>query len=331
MKKIFSLSAIMLGVMALVCTGCSKEEPQPSPSGVTLTMQSTASVQVGKTTTIVATINPAATGAVVSFTSSNPAIATVAGTLQSCTITGVAKGTATITASYSGATATCTVTVTEGGGGGGSYPVLEGTDYYAIFLDGTTAGSLGTKVKYNFYTNNENRWLYVWENTFVGADPSGNNPFDLPEGWICMKQSNVGWAGAGFCFAIKGEAGEYKAAADEDLAALNSLATNITDYSKWDLVISMKKSQKGVGYECHLIGGNTVSGGQTGEGIVTINDSNCPADDEWHTISFPLNTIKGLEFGQWDNYGSNLFTVVANPYVENGDLNLGAAFIYKAR
>lgn len=67
---------------------------------------SVASVVVGATTTLTATVTPA--GSEITWTSSDESVATVAGGV----VTGVSAGTATITASAGGATGTSEVTVT---------------------------------------------------------------------------------------------------------------------------------------------------------------------------------------------------------------------------
>lgn len=85
-------------------------------TGVTVA-PTTASVAVGATTSLAATVAPAnATNKAVTWTSSSPAIATVS---ASGVVTGVAAGSATITVRTTdgGFTATATVTVTGGGGG----------------------------------------------------------------------------------------------------------------------------------------------------------------------------------------------------------------------
>ena len=77
-------------------------------TGVTLS-STTASLTVGGTTTLTATVAPSnATDKTVTWTSSNSSVATVSGG----TVTAKGAGTATITATASGKTATCTVTVT---------------------------------------------------------------------------------------------------------------------------------------------------------------------------------------------------------------------------
>lgn len=87
-----------------------KAETQPTvPVSISIA-PTTASVEVGKSVTLTATVTPEETGVGgVTWTSSSPGIASVSG---AGTVTGVAEGTATITAkTSSGAAATCTVTV----------------------------------------------------------------------------------------------------------------------------------------------------------------------------------------------------------------------------
>ncbi|MCH5463199.1 Ig domain-containing protein [Lactobacillus sp. LC28-10] len=72
--------------------------------------QATASVEVGKTVKLTATVTPNnATDATPVFTSSDDTVATVA---SDGTVTGVAAGSATITVTAGGKTATSAVTVT---------------------------------------------------------------------------------------------------------------------------------------------------------------------------------------------------------------------------
>ena len=79
-------------------------------TGVTLNSKSETVLQ-GETTTLTATVTPAnATYKTVTWTSSNPSVASVSGGV----VTGVSKGSATITATTkSGKTATCTITVKD--------------------------------------------------------------------------------------------------------------------------------------------------------------------------------------------------------------------------
>ena len=100
--------------------------------------KTTASIYVGNTTTLVATVTPAdATIDGITWSSNNESVATVD---ESGVVTGVAAGTATITATTEngGFAATCTVTVSRrpsGGGGGGS-------SSYTITVEDTKNGDI---------------------------------------------------------------------------------------------------------------------------------------------------------------------------------------------
>lgn len=87
--------------------------PSPVPVASVVVAPSTATLDVGGTTTLTATTLDASgkplTGRVVDWTSSDPGVATVSST---GVVTGVAAGTATITASSEGKSGTATVTVT---------------------------------------------------------------------------------------------------------------------------------------------------------------------------------------------------------------------------
>lgn len=100
--------------------------------------KTTASIYVGNTTTLVATVTPTnATIDGITWSSNNESVATVD---ESGVVTGVAAGTATITATTEngGFAATCTVTVSRrpsGGGGGGS-------SSYTITVEDTKNGDI---------------------------------------------------------------------------------------------------------------------------------------------------------------------------------------------
>ena len=109
MKKqhtLFLAPALVIGFMG--CSGGSSDN-NVAVTGVTLT--STLSVQIGKTATLTASVQPSnATNKGITWQSSNTGIATV----NNGTVTGVAIGETTITATTTDGnkTATCAVTVT---------------------------------------------------------------------------------------------------------------------------------------------------------------------------------------------------------------------------
>ncbi|MBR5660780.1 MAG: Ig-like domain-containing protein, partial [Bacteroidales bacterium] len=109
-------SFVTLVALAAILVACGpQEEPEPptpqivAVTGVTLS-QSTLALETGATGNLTATVNPAnATNKTVTWSSSNSSVATV----FNGTVTAVAAGTATVTATADGKSATCQVTVSK--------------------------------------------------------------------------------------------------------------------------------------------------------------------------------------------------------------------------
>ena len=104
-KWIGLFAAVMVAAASLGITACG----ETAVTGVTLN-KTTETVEVGKTVTLTATVEPEdATDKTVTWTSDKTSIATVSDGV----VTGVAAGTARITASCGDKSAVCTVTVTN--------------------------------------------------------------------------------------------------------------------------------------------------------------------------------------------------------------------------
>ena len=319
MKKFF---AIALAALTLVACG-DKNKPQTETLKLN---ESEISVAVDATFQLTANLE-------VTWASSNEAIATVANGL----VKGIAAGEANITAtSQDGQKAICKVTVTGGqitpptpSSPYAEFAQLNGSAYYVFFLQAGATEYLGNKVIYNFGPNDNagqgSRWLYVWENTFTGGTGVGTDPFDQAEGWTALVQGSVGWAGMGLCVAINDANNTSGEGAAEDLAALDAIRNNITDYDAWYLAVALKNATPGAGYEFKLIGSN-VDGTESGSGAITIAPA---ATGEWVYKEYKLSDIAGLEFGPFNNNGSNIMTIVASPYMTGTQIDLGYAFLYK--
>jgi Bacterial surface proteins containing Ig-like domains len=319
MKKFF---AIALAALTLVACG-DKNKPQTETLKLN---ESEISVAVDATFQLTANLD-------VTWASSNEAIATVANGL----VKGIAAGEANITAtSQDGQKAICKVTVTGGqitpptpSSPYAEFAQLNGSAYYVFFLQAGATEYLGNKVIYNFGPNDNagqgSRWLYVWENTFTGGTGVGTDPFDQAEGWTALVQGSVGWAGMGLCVAINDANNTSGEGAAEDLAALDAIRNNITDYDAWYLAVALKNATPSAGYEFKLIGSN-VDGTESGNGAITIAPA---ATGEWVYKEYKLSDIAGLEFGPFNKNGSNILTIVANPYMTGTQIDLGYAFLYK--
>ena len=328
MKKL-----LIFAMAALAFVACKPQQEQPDQTKLSLN-ESEITVKKDATFQLTANLD-------VTWTSANEKVATVSAGL----VKGIAKGETTITAeSKDGQKAACKVIVTDDGEENPPVDVdtykdfaqLQGSAYYVLFLQEGATKYLGDKVLYNFGPNDNagqgSRWLYTWDNTFVGGTAVGTDPFDMAEGWVAMAQVTSGtWAGMGLCVAINDGNNPTGEGAADDLAALNELQKNITNYDEWYFAVALKNSVQGAGYDFNLIGSNvfdaaTNKGVETGVGTLNIAPA---ATGEWVYKEYKLSEIPGLEFGQFTSNGSNILTILGNPYMSGTQLDLGYAFLYK--
>ncbi len=319
-----------MALVALTFMGCPRTpEPGNEPTILALN-ESEISLEVDATFQLTANLE-------VTWASSNPAVATVEGGL----VKGIAAGQAVITAtSTDNQTANCAVTVTGGStppqeSGYADFPQLNGSAYYIFFLQEGAMNYLGDKVIYYFGPNNHpdatlgkeqgSRWLYIWNNPETsGGSAVGTDPFDMAEGWTAIKQVS-GWCAGGLCVGINDGNNESGEGAAEDLAALSAIKNNITNYDEWYLAIALKNTVQGAAYDFEIIGSN-MNNVESGKGKFNIAPA---ATGEWVYKEYKLSEIAGLEFGDFNHNGSNVFTFSANPFLEGTQLDLGYVFLYK--
>lgn len=316
-KMIFSFT---MAVMVLFAA-CKSDDG----GGVTkLTLdKETATVEVGKTLTLTATVEPA--GSTVKWESSNTTCATVSDGV----VTGVAKGTAMIVASAGEKTASCMVTVGEIGGKPeppSKYPSLQGSEYFIIQIDGISVESIKSKIKADFRPDDVTKHLYIWTEgdnlTYDSNDPSGLCFYEEPgEGWVSLTVRDQGWSGFGYSIG--------------DLNALNALSAIMASPDDYYFHIAMKSTDQA----SHLFGID----GSAGTGKVCIGGSpfvdkgvpiqpykNITRDGEWNEIEIPMSYFlnQGVVFSNNNTEAKNIFWGLsgAEPGVT---LQYDACFIYK--
>ena len=204
MKKIFYFALAAMTLVACNKKDENKDTDPETPTTVTLTLEeTTATVKIGETVELHATVSPAETA--IAWTSNKEDIATVD---DNGVVTGVAKGMATITATAGDASAKCIVAVVdpEEEEGNNMEKYLEGSNYYIFCMDETTFAKLGDKVKDDFRTNGEyvgteipeetTSVLQIWGNTLEGGDGGGLNSFG-EEGYISLVTKAGDWTASG--------------------------------------------------------------------------------------------------------------------------------------
>ena len=331
--RLFALNAAML--VALVA--CQPINPGDggntgtgeTPTAVTITMTNTQySCKVGETVQIEATILPE--GTVAEWTSLNEAVATVD---NKGLVTGVSKGNTIVTVSAGGEKKNAIVNVTEGDAPKpGEKPVLKGSKFWPIYLDGTISDANADKLGFSLATDDVVKMLYIWEGTYVGGGASGSNYFQTNDagGFLSFRPAdNTTWSGCGFCIKSEG-------VAEKEL--LNQLVEDIKkEPAKYHLHMAIKSTYENGPHYFTLFGlgsGNTtglkwcVGNGYEAE---SNGKFDIVYDGSWQVIDFTFDRyIAALDqyVAPAADKGINYFTFGSGKDANNA-LNLDAVYIYK--
>lgn len=308
-----------LSIQLTSCGGDGDDSPgggsnEDAITGVTLD-QSTLSVEKGGTESINAIIAPlGATGTVV-WSSSDESIATVDGGV----VSGIVEGTATVVASVGVFTATCDVTVTPKQLSGED-ETLKGSDYYVIQIGDQAYEAIQDKVVLDFRTDEVDKFLFNWDETFSAGNTVGNNFYGVEEGWVSFVVNNIGWSGAGY--SVGDGFGEID---------MTDLFDNPEDYY---LHIGLKTGQASSSYLFILTDGVTEAKVAIGDdfndnGTIFTSYQQLVRDNEWNSIEIPvthLNTL-GLHYNQ-PFQGVNIIAFLAGG-IQGTTMNLDSVFFYK--
>lgn len=217
-----------LATAAFMFAACEKT-PEEGVTSISLD-KNEVSVEVGKTITLNATVEPE--GTEVTWASSNTAAATV----NDGVVTGVAEGTAIIVASAGTKTASCLVTVVaesegegEGEGEGNTdvnpgdlHASLQGSEYMVFQLGEVASEKISSKIVADFRVNEQDCFLDIWDSgeTYTAGTTSGLNFYGDPDGWVSLTVvAPAGWSGGG-----------YRCTSAEKISALAKIMENPEDY-----------------------------------------------------------------------------------------------------
>ncbi len=303
-KRIF----LFLAASMVLFTACEKEV---KVTGVSLN-ETSLLIGLDETATITATIQPSGAEGTIEWASSNPDVATVVNGV----VTGISEGVANIVASVETYTASCQVTVSQSVNFANT---LNGSDYFLIVMDGVSALSIESKIVADLRPNEEDKFLYIWDQTYTEATTSGPNFYGEVEPWVSLTVGTVGWSGAGF-FTTDG-------------ASLDKLASVTANPEEYYLHIGIRSQDNA----SHVFGMDGQSNVRFAIGPETFHDgpnayepiADFTRNGEWQQVEIPMTTLKDM--GLLYSTGMNEKNVM---YVLSGgttgvSLNLDAVFIYK--
>lgn len=331
--KTKAILAIAMSALTLVaCKKSNNNSSETNPSGgegasevTALTLdKDQASIKVGETLQLTATVTPA--DATITWSSTDATKATVD---DKGLVTGVAEGRAMIMAKAGDKTAGCIITVGEVEDDliTKMQPYLEGSDYYLFAMGEKTSAKLQSgAIKQDLRIDGgyegetipetTHALLEVWDNSFEGGQGGGLNSFGLLEDYISLVSSYGVWGSAGY-----GGLRQINRTVD-----LSDIADHKDEYT---LVITYKCSANNANDGVKFTLESTV-----GDGKVEIPVSGNTGGD-WAVVEKPMASLfkQGLDWSQaWSAdkkaafYPFELFI----DKVGQG-LDVDAIFVYKAK
>ena len=315
-KKANKFFAVALAALTLGFVACQKNpEPEPEKEATLALNPTSLQLEVGGEATIEATV--AAT-----WVSSDAEVASVTPANdggKSALVKALKEGSAVITATTAGGqTKTCVVAVKKAGGEQGAQ--LKGSKFWPIILDGTTLEANQSKMEASFQPNDVDQFLYVWDDTYAGADATGLNFHGNGDGYLSMKVTTLGWAGCGFCLTASGNGWEAAEALRAAIVAAPDdyflhLAIKSTDnYSHCFYMFGVEDGTK------FVLGPTAVYSGPI--------YADFTRDGAWHEFDIPMSAYATALAGTTCAAGVNVFVILTEG-VQGASLNLDAVYFYK--
>lgn len=308
---------VLLSVTTLYFSGCTKDDEPIDATGISISEDSL-KIELESAATLIATLLPDGAEGTITWTSSNPSVAAV----NNGVVTALKIGTATIAATSGAFSATCEVEVFPKQLDPNDLPAsLRGSNYYPVQIDPTTFEFIKDKVAQDLRPDEQNKFLYVWESTYLPGNPSGLNFFGQAEGWVSLVVGSVGWSGAGYFVGTGfGNVNMTDLYANPDKYVFHLAIKSAEINSKF--LLKFKDGESTVGL---CIGGsNFIDGSTTYQPY-----ANFTRDNEWHSIEIPVTKLN--EFGLFYSKpftNGNILEILAGG-VSGTTLDLDAMFFYK--
>jgi hypothetical protein len=193
----------------------------------------------------------------------------------------------------------------------------QGSNYYLIYLDDETTGTIPTaSIAKDYRVDDTNNFLYVWSDTYSAVTATGPNWNGEIGEFINFQVNKVGWSGFGF---------SSKAASPMDLSGVTS------DYT---LHLAMKST--GTVTHCISLGGSGGLSARAAIGSTAFVDgansytpyTNFTRDGQWHLVEIPMSYFMNLGLRYPETFTDNIFSFLSGG-VEGTTIALDAIFIYK--
>ena len=306
--------AIALAALTLGFVACNKDpEVDPQKEDALALNPTSLQLEVGEEGTIEATVTA-------TWESSDAEVATVvpANDGKTAKVTAVKEGSAVITAKTEGGQVkTCVVAVKKPAGP--EPTALKGTQFWPIILDGTTLEANASKMVASFQPNDVDQFLYVWEQTYEGAEATGLNFYGNGDGYTALTATSKGWAGMGYCLTENGNGWE---AAEALRAAI------VANPDQYFLHLAIKSTDN---YShCFYFMGSEATKFVLGPTAVYDGPiyGNFTRDGSWAEYDIPMSAYANALANTTVAAGVNVFVALTEG-VQGAKLNLDAVYFYK--
>ena len=195
---------------------------------------------------------------------------------------------------------------------------------WPIIMDETTFATCNSNsaVVADFRPNNQDRFLYIWVETYDSLTTAGLNSMGNTDGYLSLRVTDQGWAGAGFCLTDNGNSWQ---AAEQLRAAI------VANPDNYYLHMAIKSTDN---YShCFYLFYNEATTEATrfvlGNHSVVYNEpvySDFTRDGEWQEFYIPTSTFASALAGITCNAGVDIFAMLSEG-VQGAMLDLDAVYI----
>ncbi len=238
---------------------------------------------------------------------------------KSVNVKGVAEGSVIITATTKGGQSkTCVVKVAKKEDPNQPAAALKGSQVWPIILDGDAYTANESKIVASFQPDDVDRFLYVWDQTYIAGDGEGINSLGN-FGYTSLTVSTIGWSGMGYCVKAESVATAGKPFVD----LLEAIKANPDQYALHFAI----KSTDNQAHTIYFLGTDKTKFvlGTPFDGGVSIGDFK--RDGAWHDFD--------IEMSDWASALANVDAPYTNYFVvlsggtTGTQLNLDAVYFYK--
>ena len=190
---------------------------------------------------------------------------------------------------------------------------------WPIIMDETTFATCNSHsaVVADFRPNEEDRFLYIWLETYDSLVAAGPNFMGNTDGYLSLRVGNLGWAGAGLCLTESGNswqaAEQLRAAivANPDNYYLHMAIKSTDNYSHCFYLFGTEKTK-------FVLGKHSVYDGPV--------YSDFTRDGAWQEFYIPMSTYASALASVTCSAGTNIFVMMSEG-VQSAMLDLDAVYI----